>query len=322
MVRTGLTSFGLIALFLGACGPMDPPPNEQETEMDTIVHKIEDESPYLRTVEEAEEASKDSNFVFIDLRKADEYKMGHIANARSVWRSDIQNTSLPYGGMRAEKETLEELLSSLGVASNHKIIVYDEKGNVDAARLWWMLQLYGHEQSYLFNGGLTGWKEAGYALDTAAPSFLPSQFEFSDAPKSEWLATKEDVLELQSQANGFILDTRSEKEFTGEEMKNGAFRAGHIPSAVWIDYCKALYYDGNQEFRNLEELEELYASAGFTKDAPIIVYCQSGVRSAHTTFVLRELLGYTNVKNYDGSWIEWSYYEELPIEIDTLNKNL
>jgi len=321
MVRTGLIITGLIALYLGACGPTDPPANEQESAVDTIVYKIEDESPYLLTIEEAKEASSDTSFVFIDLRKADEYRTGHIANARAVWRSDIQNLSLPYGGMRAEKQPLEELLGSLGIGTNNKIIVYDEKGNVDAARLWWMLHLYGHDQAYLFNGGLTAWKGAGYNLDTTAQSFSKRQFEFSDTPKNEWLASKEDILEMQSQGKGFILDTRSEKEFTGEEMKNGAFRAGHIPSAVWVDYCKALYYDGNQEFRNLGELEELYASAGLTKDAPIIVYCQSGVRSAHTTFVLRELLGYTNVKNYDGSWIEWSYFEELPIELDTLKVN-
>lgn len=313
MVRNKITGLILTLIFFAACGPKEKSSAVEEISDSPLEVAVSDLSPYLLSISEAENAANIDSYVFIDLRKKEAFQTGHIPGARSVWRPDIQNLDLPYGGMRATKESLAELMGKLGISSEKKIVIYDEKGNVDAARLWWMLQLYGHEESYLFNGGLTTWKNASLPLEMTDPVYSAAVFEFTGEGKSDWIAEKEEVLEFSREKAGVLLDTRSEKEFTGEEMKNGAFRAGHIPGAQWIDYVYAIQYDGNQEFLGLDELTQVYASLGESKDTPIIVYCQSGVRSAHTTFVLRELLGYRNVKNYDGSWIEWSYFNELPI---------
>ena len=315
MVRNRIIGIVLILLVFGACGPKETDRAKEAVSVQMKSESISDRSPFLLNISEAEEASTNDTFIFIDLRKKEDFKLGHIPGARSIWRPDIQNLELPYGGMRATKESLAELMGKLGISTEKKIVIYDEKGNVDAARLWWMLQLYGHEDSYLFNGGLSAWKNASLPLDTADSNHATTLFEFTGEGKQDWLANKEEVLDFSQSNSGVLLDTRSEKEFTGEEMKSGAFRSGHIPGAKWIDYIYAIRYNSDQEFLTLEELTEVYTSMGASKDTPIIVYCQSGVRSAHTTFVLRELLGFENVKNYDGSWIEWSYFNELPIAV-------
>ncbi len=315
MVRNRIIGIVLILIVFGACGPKENSSAVEEISDSPMEVAVSDLSPYLLSISEAENAANIDSYVFIDLRKKEAFQTGHIPGARSVWRPDIQNLDLPYGGMRATKESLAELMGKLGISTEKKIVIYDEKGNVDAARLWWMLQLYGHEDSYLFNGGLSAWKNASLPLDTADSNHATTLFEFTGEGKQDWLANKEEVLDFSQSNSGVLLDTRSEKEFTGEEMKSGAFRSGHIPGAKWIDYIYAIRYNSDQEFLTLEELTEVYTSMGASKDTPIIVYCQSGVRSAHTTFVLRELLGFENVKNYDGSWIEWSYFNELPIAV-------
>lgn len=307
----------------GCSGGADRADEAQETDtVAAVVEKTTVSSKYLLSLEEVERATTSPEYAIIDLRKDENYAEGHVPGAVSVWRPDIQNLELEYGGMMAPKEKIEELFGSLGIATGTKVIIYDEKGLVDAARLWWILQYYGYEESYMFDGGLTAWKESGLALETEAPAVEPAEFVIEGPQRPDLLATKEMVEAALSDDHIMILDTRSEIEFTGGEMKSGAFRAGHIPGALWIDYCRAIEYNGNQHFLSVEDLQELYGSVGLEKDMPIIVYCHSGVRSAHTTFVLRELLGFSDVRNYDGSWTEWSYYSELPIVADSTNNAL
>ncbi len=274
-------------------------------------------SPYLLSLEEVEMATTSPEYALIDLRKAEEFAAGHIPGAVSVWRPDIQDLELEYGGMMAPKEKIEQLFGRLGIATGAKVIIYDEKGLVDAARLWWIMQYYGYAETYMFDGGLTAWKDSGRDLSTEIVEAAPAEFLLEGPQRPEIYASRAMVESAVSGDGTVLLDTRSEIEFTGGEMKSGAFRAGHIPGALWIDYCRAIEYNGNLHFLPQAELEEMYAAAGLQKDTPIIVYCHSGVRSAHTTFVLRELLGYTNVRNYDGSWTEWSYFADLPIEADS-----
>ena len=125
---------------------------------------------------------------------------------------------------------------------------------------------------------------------------------------------KETILEALHDKNTILLDCRTKDEFTGKIMKKGAFRSGHIPKAINIDYSEAIAYEKSCTFRNRIDLEERFKE--LPKNKKIIIYCQSGVRSALLTFVLTELLGYPSVSNYDGSWIEWSYFKDLPIQVE------
>ncbi|MCL6270298.1 sulfurtransferase [Sansalvadorimonas sp. 2012CJ34-2] len=253
--------------------------------------------------------------VVIDVRRITDFMgKGHIPGAQQVWRPDISadDDQYPFGGMRATRDKMEELLGSLGVTPETTIVPYDAKGNYDAARLWWLLDMYGHSKVKMIDGGYQGWAAAGFEMvHSESAKREPTEYKFPWKENDYRLASLDDVQRALETGDAIILDTRSIKEFTGESMKSGAFRAGRIPHSVFVEYKKAL--DAGKNFKTVAELKAIYEKAGITADKPIIAYCQSAVRSAHTTFVLTQLLGYQNVKNYDGSWIEWSYTSE-PLE--------
>lgn len=264
----------------------------------------------------------EKNVVVIDIRKSPEYMIGHIEGAVNVWRPDYSadEDEYEFGGMRADKEKMESFLGSIGVDKDTFILLYDGKGDYDAARLWWQLDMYGHEKVALIDGGIDGWKASGFDTTISKPEVEAKEYKFEGEVDESKLATLEDVKAAIDDPNVVILDTRSIGEATGEDLKSGAYRKGRIPSGVWIEYSEAINTGEGEDksFKTVEELKKIYEEKGITKDKTIIPYCQSAVRSAHTTFVLTELLGYENVKNYDGSWIEWSYHEDLPLETGEL----
>ena len=206
-------------------------------------------------------------------------------------------------------------MGTFGAKATSRIVLYDGSGNADAARLWWMLALYGHEQAYILNGGILN--VAADKITTDATIAKPTKFAFAGAERPELLATKAMVQKALEDENTLILDCRTPDEYSGKTIKKGAFRAGHIPQAIFVEYSEAIAYERQCTFRDRDDLEARFKSV--PKDKNILVYCQSGVRSAHTTFVLRELLGYPNVSNYDGSWIQWSYDKKLPIVTEVEN---
>lgn len=270
---------------------------------------------YIIELDEFIELQEHENIKIIDLSHPKVYAKNHIKNALNIWRSDIEDTSYEYGGMKASKQQLEILFSNLGITNSDTLLLYDDKGLCEAARFWWVLQSYGFTNIKMLNGGITTWTNNGNSLTTEIPDLAKSNFVFQNNETDKLSINMKQVL-LASNTKAIIIDTRTPNEFMGKTIKNGAFKAGRIPNSVLIDWTNAIDYDNTNRLKSKKELEALYSNLKVSKNDSIIVYCHSGVRSAHTAFVLTEILGYKNVFNYDGSWIEWSYNEDYPIESD------
>ncbi|QSQ09117.1 Sulfur carrier protein TtuD [Koleobacter methoxysyntrophicus] len=251
------------------------------------------------------------NLVIVDTRPKAKYILGHIPGAVNTWREDYSDPNHEIPGMIAPKEQMEKLLGSLGISNDTHVVIYDDNGDLDAARFWWVLYVYGHEKMQLLDGGLDVWKAKGFETEMSAPEIKPAEYKITKV-NEQYIASTQEVKDAINKEGYVILDTRSKEEYTGEKLLKGAHRKGRIPAAVWIEWTQALNED--KTFKTAEELKELYESKGITPDLKTIYpYCQSAVRAAHTFFVLK-LLGYENVKNYDASWLGWSKDESLPIE--------
>ncbi len=269
-------------------------------------------------------AMGDENTLFIDFRKSEAYLAEHIPGALNLSRNAIENPSYAYGGMLADKDHMEKLLGNMGVTNEQQLVIYDDQGLPEAARMWWALKHYGFPDVKLINWGMQSWKEGGNPLESEPVKLIPSNYVFPSNPALGKLITKEELFELiSSKEHSYVLvDTRSKDEYMGTRWKAGAAKAGRIPNSVNLDWSEAIHFDGNKKFKSLADLERIFARLGASKEDKIIVYCHSGVRSSHTYFVLTELLGYKNVLNYDGSWTEWSHTNYPYInELNTLVKN-
>lgn len=270
---------------------------------------------YLIGIKEFKELSKKSNVKIIDFRKLAAYTDGHIKNSIHIWRSDIEDDSFPYGGMKASKKQLETLFSKLGIDTKDTLLIFDDKGLCDAARLWWVLQYYNFTNVKLLDGGLSALKRAKIPLTTDESKVTTTNFSFSTEVNTAYYASRIQ-LKRAVKKGAIIIDTRTTDEYLGNVLKKGAFVKGKIPTSQLLDWANSINYSGDQKIKTSLELEEIYAKIGAKKSDTIYVYCHSGVRSAHTTFVLTQRLGYKHVLNYDGSWTEWSYYKNLPLKKD------
>ncbi|KAB3535321.1 sulfurtransferase [Alkaliphilus pronyensis] len=225
-----------------------------------------------------------------------------IEGSFTMWRDDYsaKEGAYEFGGMRNTIEETEAILSSYGATPKSTIVVYASNAHHDAARLWWQIKLLGHKNVRYLDGGLNAWIGAGYPTGGDAPVVEATNYK---APKASeaLVANFEDVVAALN-TDTVILDTRAKDEEDGSSTKKGAYGPGKISGAVWIEWTNSVNEDTT--LKSLDELKELY---GKLEGKEIIPYCQSGVRSAHSLLVLTQALGYENVKNYDGSWIEWSY---------------
>ena len=280
------------------------------------------EATYLIEANELKGIAQQPNIKIIDFRKKEIYENEHIVGALNIWRTNIEDTSYPYSGIMASKTQIESLFGQLGITTDDTIIVYDDNGLCEASRLWWILQNYDFKNIKLLHGGISEWKSNNGQVATQIPKVNTAVFKLTKHPKMQYYVSKEQVSDALN-SNVVILDTRTSEEFSGKRQKKGATKAGRIPNSIHIDWAETINYNGNKHLKSLKELEIIYSELNIKKNDSIIVYCHSGVRSAHTTFVLTQLLGYKHVKNYDGSWTEWSYFNDLPINGNniTLIKN-
>jgi thiosulfate/3-mercaptopyruvate sulfurtransferase len=242
------------------------------------------------------------------------YAQGHIPGAVGWnWQTQLQDH---IRRDLIDKAALEKLLGQSGISNDTTILLYGDNNNWFAAYALWQLKYYGHKDVRLINGGRKKWVEEKRPLTTEA-SKIPAATYHAGAPDESIRARKEDVFAiLEKRTRGDLVDVRSVDEFTGKilappGLTETAQRAGHIPDAVNVPWAQAANEDGT--FKSADALQQLYGGKGVTGANDVIAYCRIGERSSHTWFVLKYLLGYNSVKNYDGSWTEWGNLVGAPI---------
>src|SRR5947208_14014178 len=275
--------------------------------------------PVLVTTDWAADHLNDDSIVVAEVdENPDLYDEGHIPGAMKLhWRDDLQD---PVERDLVEKESFERLMGEKGISNDTTLVLYGDKNNWFAAYAYWYLKIYGHEDVRILDGGRQKWADEGREVTAETPQ--PPQAEYKESEGDESNRTYRDSVKAgigeQSKA---LVDVRSPQEYTGELIappgyeQEGAQRAGHIPTAASIPWATAVRDDGT--FKSPDELRELYEGKGVTPDKEVTAYCRIGERSAHTWFVLRELLGYEQVKNYDGSRSEGDNLVDVPSETCT-----
>jgi len=243
------------------------------------------------------------------------YAQGHVPGAIGWnWQTQLQD---PVRRDLAEKRAFEELLGRSGITNDTTIITYGDNNNWFAAWAFWQLKYYGHNDVRIMNGGRKKWLGEKRTLSTEIPRPQPTTYRSKD-PDQSIRARRDDVFAiLDRRSTTKLVDVRSVDEFTGKViappgMTETAQRGGHIPGAVNVPWSQAVNEDGT--FKAADALKQLYGGKGVTGDDEVIAYCRIGERSSHTWFVLRYLLGYNRVRNYDGSWTEWGNLVGAPIE--------
>ncbi len=243
------------------------------------------------------------------------YAEAHIPGAIGFdWKTDLQDqVKRDFLG----PEAFGELFGSRGIANDHLIVLYGDRNNWFAAYTYWYLKYYGHDKVKLVNGPREKWIAEGRPTSTEVPGHAAATFATQAGDDS--IRAKRDEVFSRLDSETRLVDVRSPQEYSGELIampgyeQEGAQRAGHIPGAASVPWAQAVQEDGT--FKSADDLSTLYGDKGVVADgAPIIAYCRIGERSAHTWFVLHELLGKDDVKNYDGSWTEWGNLVDVPIE--------
>ncbi|WP_152366103.1 sulfurtransferase [Microlunatus speluncae] len=257
----------------------------------------------------------DANVVLVEVDEdTTAYDGGHIAGAIKLdWKTDLQD---PVRRDFVSKEQFEKLLSERGIGNDHTVVLYGGNNNWFAAYAYWYFKLYGHTDVKLLDGGRKKWELDARELTAEVPAREATSYTAQE-PNLEIRAFRDEVVSAIGVKG--LIDVRSPDEYAGRLLapahlpQEQSQRGGHIPTAANVPWSKAANDDGT--FKKPEELTEIYTEAGLDLDKDIIAYCRIGERSAHTWFVLHELLGQQNVKNYDGSWTEYGSLVGVPVAV-------
>lgn len=242
------------------------------------------------------------------------YEEGHVPGAVG-WAWDTQLCNTVQRDI-VPKEEFEQLMSRSGIGNDTTIVLYGDNNNWFAAWAFWQLKIYGHADVRLMNGGRAKWLAEGREISVETPS--PTRTSYTAKARDHSIrAFLPEVMTSVGTIEYELVDVRSPAEFTGEILSPAGLpetcqRGGHIPGAINIPWGKACADDGT--FKTADELRKLYRGAGITGKKPVIAYCRIGERSSHTWFVLKYLLGYDKVTNYDGSWTEWGNMVRVPVD--------
>ncbi len=243
------------------------------------------------------------------------YDTGHIPGAIKIdWVADLND---PVTRDYLDRERFEQLLAAKGINNDTTVVFYGDKNNWWATYAFWVFKLFGHKDARILNGGRAKWIAEGRELTKTVPNYPAATYRAPERDDRRIRAFRDQVMEHLKQADPTLVDVRSPQEFSGEKLhmpeypQEGTLRGGHIPGAQNIPWAQAANPDGT--FKSRAELEELYQGKGITPDKDVIAYCRIGERSSHTWFVLTYLLGYPQVRNYDGSWTEWGNMVGVPI---------
>lgn len=249
-----------------------------------------------------------ANFVILDARKKVKYERSHIPNA--VW-IDVATWKKSFGN-GDDKKAWGERIGSLGIGQKSHVVVYDDGGGTDAARMWWTLRYWGVKRARLLNGGWDRWKAGGYATE-AGPSKTPEKQGFTAMPIRETFADKNDVLKSLASKTLQIVDTRSEGEFCGTAKLSNK-RGGAIPGAIHLEWVD-LIDPTTKRFKSPGELTQLFVEAGIDLKDPVATHCQSGGRASVMVFAM-ELMGAKGIRNYYAGWSDWGNDDKTPVEVN------
>ncbi len=244
------------------------------------------------------------------------YEIGHIPGALKLdWETQMQQ---PVLRDFVDKAGFERLCEERGISNDTTVVFYGDRNNWYATYGFWLFRYYGHDDVRVMDGGRAKWEAEGRPYTREVPSYPETDYSAKE-PDGSIRAFRDDVMAQLQAGNPTLVDVRSPQEYTGELLhavgypQEGAQRAGHIKGAQNIPWASAVQEDGT--FKPVEALRELYTGKGITPDKDVIAYCRIGERSSHTWFVLKYLLGYDDVRNYDGSWTEWGSLVGVPVAV-------
>ncbi len=264
----------------------------------------------------ANNLNNNSLIVEVDYDPENAYRQGHLQGASLIWwKRDIND---PITRDIISKSQFEDLLSRNGITAQSEVILYGDFNNWFAAFVFWIFKYYGHEKVQIMNGGRKKWEIENRSYTKDEPQITRTNY-VAQPPNEGLRAYLFDVRRALEKSDTILVDVRSPKEFSGEVTAPAEYpmehaqRGGHIPNANNIPWASAVN-DTDGTFKSVEELKRIYETKGVTPDKDVICYCRIGERSSHTWFVLKYLLGYPQVRNYDGSWTEWGNMIGNPIE--------